>query len=96
MKYFVIGGSGFIGSALVERLLKEKKSSVTVYDNLSSGKLKYIKQFTKLNFFNFVKGDILNLKKLTKALQGHDFVFHLAAYQYKNKKNKLIYKDKGI
>lgn len=79
MKYFVIGGAGFIGSVLVARLLKEKKSSVTVYDNLSSGKLKHIKQFTKLKNFNFVKGDILNLKKLTKALQGHDFVFHLAA-----------------
>jgi len=79
MKFFVIGGAGFIGSVLVERLLKEKKSFVTVYDNLSSGKLIYIKNFKKLKKFNFIKGDILNLKKLTKALQGHDFVFHLAA-----------------
>ena len=78
MKFFVIGGSGFIGSALTENILSNSNDSVTVYDNLSSGQLKYIKN-KKDKRLNFVKGNILNLKNLKKAMKGHSFVFHLAA-----------------
>jgi UDP-glucose 4-epimerase len=76
MKYFIIGGSGFIGSSVVEHILSNQNNLVTVYDNLSSGELKYLEKNKKMKF---VKGDILNLKKLKESMKGHDFIFHLAA-----------------
>ena len=79
MKYFVIGGAGFVGSSLVSRLLKDKKNYVTVYDNLSSGKLEYISELKYTGNLKFVKGDILNFKKLQEKMKNHDFVFHFAA-----------------
>ena len=79
MKYFVIGGAGFIGNELVRTLLSKIGNHVTVYDDLSSGKLKYINNFKNKKNFDFIKGNILNQKHLTKSIKGHDFVFHLAA-----------------
>jgi len=79
MKYFVIGGAGSIGTVLVERILKEKGNMVTVFDNLTSGKLKHLEKFRKENQFSFVKGDILNLRKLKHSMKQHDFIYHLAA-----------------
>jgi len=77
-KYFISGGAGFIGGHLVDRLVANG-SSVTVYDNLSSGKEKHIQHhFGKANF-NFIKADLADTKTLNQAIKGHDFVFHLAA-----------------
>lgn len=77
MKYFVTGGAGFIGSHLVDALIKKDK--VTVYDNLSSGKIEFIKHHLNNKRFNFIKSDLLNLKKLKRCLAGYDAVFHLSA-----------------
>lgn len=77
VKYFVTGGAGFIGSHLVERLID--RHEVTVYDNLSSGKLQFIEHRQDKGNFRFIKGDLLDLDTLRKALSGHDIVFHLAA-----------------
>jgi len=79
MKYFVIGGAGSIGAVLVERILKEKGNLVTVFDNLTSGRLKHLEKFRKYKQFSFVKGDILNLRKLKHSMKHHDFIYHLAA-----------------
>lgn len=78
MKYFVTGGAGFIGSRLVEKLLG-RKHSVTVYDNLSSGKKAFIEEHLQNKKFKFIQADLLDLKKLKKSIKGADFVFHLAA-----------------
>ena len=77
--YFVTGGAGFIGSHLVERLLAEKNSRVTVYDNLVSGKRKNIAGHLKNGRFKFIQADLLDYDKLKQAMQGHDFVWHLGA-----------------
>jgi len=74
-KFFVTGGAGFIGSNLVGRILKQ--GEVTVYDNLSSGRRGFLKPFMK--DIDFIKGDLLDKKKLLKSMKGHDFVYHLAA-----------------
>lgn len=79
MKYFIIGGAGFIGSVLVGKILKTKNNKVTVYDNLSSGKLEHLKNFKKNPNFSFIKGSILQSQKLRKAMKDSDFVYHLAA-----------------
>jgi UDP-glucose 4-epimerase len=78
MKAFITGGAGFIGSHLVDTLLKNNYS-VTVYDNLSSGDKSFIQHHLKQKEFTFIQADLLNLKRVKKELQGHDVVFHLAA-----------------
>lgn len=78
MNAFITGGAGFIGSHLVDSLLLNH-DSVTVYDNLSSGQKSFLQQHFNNKDFTFVHADLLSLKKLTKTLQGHDVVFHLAA-----------------
>ncbi|MCX6664270.1 MAG: NAD-dependent epimerase/dehydratase family protein, partial [Euryarchaeota archaeon] len=78
MKAFVTGGAGFIGSHLVDSLLKNGHS-VTVYDNLSSGDKQFIQHHLHQENFTFIKADLLDLKRVKKELQGHDIVFHLAA-----------------
>jgi len=79
MRHFVTGGAGFIGSHLVDRLMEDPKSSVTVYDNLSSGREEFIARHAGKKNFQFVKGDLLDEKALAGAIAGHQFVHHLAA-----------------
>jgi UDP-glucose 4-epimerase len=78
MKAFITGGAGFIGSHLVDTLLKNNYS-VTVYDNLSSGNKSFIHHHLKQKEFTFIQADLLNLKRVKKEIQNHDVVFHLAA-----------------
>ena len=73
-KVAVVGGAGFIGSNLVDKLL-EKNLEVTIIDNLSTGKKENINP--KATFHNLdICGDS---KDLVTALKGIDVVFHLAA-----------------
>jgi len=73
-KILVTGGAGFIGFHLTKRL-SNLTSNLTIYDNLSSGKMENVKDVPKANF---VKGDILDLKK-TCSLEKADLIYHLAA-----------------
>ena len=79
MRHFVTGGAGFIGSHLVDRLMGDPRFSVTVFDNLSSGKEEFIARHAGKKNFKFVKGDLLDEKALAGAMLGHDFVHHFAA-----------------
>ncbi len=73
-KMLVTGGAGFIGFHLCKKLL-DFTPHVTIYDNLSSGKLENVKDLKKAIF---IKGDILDLRKLC-SLEKTDTIFHLAA-----------------
>jgi UDP-glucose 4-epimerase len=77
MKYFITGGAGFIGCHMVEALIQE--GEVTVFDNLTSGKLDYISHHCADEKFEFVKADAGDLNRLKEAMEGHDFVFHFAS-----------------
>lgn len=74
----VTGGAGFIGSHLVERLLREGMD-VTVIDNLSTGNLRNIEQFKNNPRFRFVEADVADKDSITPYFEGVDWVFHLAA-----------------
>ena len=78
MSYFVTGGAGFIGSAVVDRLMADG-GRVTVYDDLSTGKEAFISQHLGNFNFKFVKADVLDFGRLLKELEGHETVWHLAA-----------------
>jgi UDP-glucose 4-epimerase len=78
VKAFVTGGSGFIGSHLVDRLMAEG-AEVTVYDNLSSGKKEFIERHVGRTNFHFIKADLLDFDALKKAIKGHEIIWHLAA-----------------
>ena len=76
IKSVVTGGAGFIGSNLVDRLVKEGQF-VTVIDNLSTGRFSNISHHTKRNV-KFINLDISNSKNLKKVIQGNSYVYHLA------------------
>jgi UDP-glucose 4-epimerase len=78
LRYFITGCAGFIGSHLADRLLRDGHD-VVGYDNFSTGQLEFLAQAQQSAHFRLVRGDILNMDSLTPAMQGSDFVFHLAA-----------------
>ncbi|MGA2523895.1 MAG: GDP-mannose 4,6-dehydratase [Candidatus Bathyarchaeia archaeon] len=73
-KILVTGGAGFIGFHLCTRLAG-LTSDLTIYDNLSSGKMENVKDVGKAKL---VKGDILDFKKLL-SVEKADLIYHLAA-----------------
>ncbi len=77
MRSFVVGGAGFIGSHLVDRLVAS--GPVTVFDDLSAGKREFIAGHLDAGRVKLVHADALDLDALKAALPGHDVLFHLAA-----------------
>ena len=77
-KVIVTGCAGFIGSNLVDLLLK-KNFSVLGIDNLSTGHLRNLDDANKNKNFHFVKFDLLDIKKIKNLFKNIDMVFHLAA-----------------
>ena len=79
VKFLITGGAGFIGSNLVEYLLKFGAGHVRVLDNLSNGYYDNIKDFVGLPNFEFIEGDIRDLDTCRKAIFGMDYISHQAA-----------------
>jgi len=77
-KIFVTGAAGFIGSNLVDRLLRDGKS-VVGWDNFSTGQNEFLAAARNNPNFKLIRGDNLDFPALTQAMAGSDFVFHLAA-----------------
>ena len=77
-KIFVTGAAGFIGSNLVEALLNSGKT-VVGWDNFSTGHHEFLAAASKHPGFTLVEGDNLDSDALGRAMNGCDFVFHLAA-----------------
>src|SRR5512136_678413 len=75
----VTGGAGFIGSHLVDRILREG-SEVTVFDNFSKGSLKNIAPYLTRKGFHLVKGDIRNFNLVKDTMKEVDAVLHEAAF----------------
>ncbi len=76
MKYLVTGGAGFIGSHIVEALVK-RGDSVRVFDNLSTGSLANLQSVE--NRIEFMRGDLKEKADIERAVAGIDILFHQAA-----------------
>ncbi|CEG11972.1 putative UDP-glucose 4-epimerase [groundwater metagenome] len=72
----VTGGAGFIGSNLVDELLKQGYE-VKVLDNLTTGRMENLSNAAKNNKFKFYKGDLRDFDK--EILKDVEIIFHLAA-----------------
>ncbi len=77
-RVLVTGGAGFIGSHLVDGLMKERVR-VTVLDDLSSGRQKNVGRWLNHERFRFAEGDLKNLRDVEEAGGNAELVFHLAA-----------------
>jgi nucleoside-diphosphate-sugar epimerase len=76
MRYVVTGGAGFIGSNTVDELVR-RGESVVVLDDLSAGKEENLAEIR--NKISFIKGSIIDLEAVRRAMQEADYVLHLAA-----------------
>ena len=79
LNFLVTGGAGFIGSNLVEYLLKYNAGKVLVLDNFSNGFRKNIAPFMDHPAFELLEGDIRNPETCVKACEDIDIVLHQAA-----------------
>ena len=77
--FLVTGGAGFIGSNIVEYLLKYGAGRVRVLDNFSTGSKENIRAFMDNPAFELVEGDIRDLDTCRTAMQGINYVSHQAA-----------------
>lgn len=75
-KCLITGGAGFIGSHLVDALV-ELNADITILDDLSGGTIDNV--FHQKNKIKFIQGSILDHSLLLHAINGCQFVFHLAA-----------------
>jgi UDP-glucose 4-epimerase len=78
MKAFVTGAAGFIGSNLVDRLLRDGHS-VVGFDNFSTGQMQFLEGALRSSAFQLVREDLSNVNAIAQAISGADIVFHLAA-----------------
>lgn len=80
-KILVIGGGGFIGSHLVDELVKTDVGEIVVYDNFCRGRMENLVTALKDRRVSVFEagGDIRDMDILGAAIRGKDYVFHLAA-----------------
>lgn len=95
--FLVTGGAGFIGSNLVEVLLK-RGHTVRVLDDLSQGKQENVDMFLEDDNYTFIKGDIRDLETCLEATEGVDYVLNQAAWGSvpRSIEMPLLYEDINI
>jgi UDP-glucose 4-epimerase len=73
---FITGGAGFIGSTLIARLISD--NYIVAYDNLSRNTIKDLPHLLAHPNLKLVEGDVLDIERLTKAMEKADIVIHAA------------------
>jgi UDP-N-acetylglucosamine/UDP-N-acetyl-alpha-D-glucosaminouronate 4-epimerase len=79
LSFLITGGGGFIGSNLVEYLLKYNAKKVRVLDNFSNGFRENLVEFHENPSFELVEGDIRDLRTCKDVMKDMDYVSHQAA-----------------
>lgn len=79
LSFLITGGGGFIGSNIVEYLLKYKAKKVRVLDDFSNGHRKNLTEFHSNPAFELLEGDIRDLQTCKEAMKDIDYVSHQAA-----------------
>lgn len=75
----ITGGAGFIGSFLIEELVKFSPKKIIIIDNLIRGSLENIGGILQNPIIEFIEGDVRNTSLLDTYFKGVDYVFHMAA-----------------
>jgi len=84
-KALIIGGAGFIGATLLERLSRAKVDA-TVFD----------KRPPAQTLFPFIEGDVRDAEALARAARGHDVIYNLAAEHRDDVRPKSLYYDVNV
>lgn len=79
LSFLVTGGAGFIGSNIVEYLIRYGAGKVRILDNFSTGSKNNLRAFFDNPAFECVEGDIRDINTCRKAVEGIDYVSHQAA-----------------
>ena len=77
MKFLITGGMGFIGSYLVDYLLKQG-NEITILDNFSNSNKKSMKKIENNNL-KIIEGDIRKINDVLNSIKNQEIVIHLAA-----------------
>ena len=80
-KILITGGTGSLGRALTKRLLTEKVNQITIFSRNENKQVTMQSEFSD-NRLKFLIGDIRDLSRLQRALEGIDIVFHAAALKH--------------
>src|SRR5690348_2717453 len=96
-KFLVTGAAGFIGSNLIEAILK-LGYQVRGLDNFSTGKQENVEEFLGNPNYEFIRGDILDFNTCMNACEGVDFILHQAAWGSvpRSIEMPLLYEDINI
>ena len=78
-KILVTGGAGFVGSYIVEELLKKEPAQVIIIDNMLRGTHRNMESFIDNPLVEYKEGDIRDFKLMENLISSVDYVFHLAA-----------------
>lgn len=78
-KVLITGGSGFIGSHLVDAFVERSDAEVVIYDNFCTGQRIFTQHHADNPRVQIVEADVLNLEALDSAMKGVDLVMHLQA-----------------
>jgi UDP-glucose 4-epimerase len=80
VRYFIVGGAGFLGSHFCDHLLgAANAAALTIYDNFSSGRDWHHAHHVGDPRFRVVRAEVEDTPALTAAMAGHDVVIHLAS-----------------
>src|SRR5262245_40146237 len=78
MRAYVTGAAGFIGSNLVDELLR-RGASVVGFDNMSTGRPSFLEQARKSPNFRLIEGDLKDSASVGASMRGAEVVYHMAA-----------------